>query len=356
MAHMTSILTIDKSALAANYKLFGSITGKPAAGIVKANAYGLGIDEVTSVLEAANCPLYFTALPDEALHLRTLTKRPIAVLGGLPSAPLRDFLRNDIIPALNSLGDIDIWRQAAELRGVAMPAIIHFDTGMNRLGLPAEETVTLLKEQERLKGLNVILIMSHFACADEKDHPLTAQQYKNFSTIARYFPRAQKSLANSSGIFRSPDYHFDIVRPGMALYGLNPTPETKSPVRPVVSLSSPLLQVKDVPAGQSVGYGAAHICTQKTKVGTVALGYADGFFRSNSGKGALYFKGQPCPIIGRVSMDLVTVDLGTHDAQPGDKMEVLGLRQSADDLAAISGTIGYEILTNLGARYKRVYK
>jgi alanine racemase len=351
-----SVLIIDLSALAANYALFQKTApGAAVAGILKADAYGIGMEKVWAVLENAGCPLYFTALPEEALALRCLTKKPVAVLGGIPGDNEDEFIHHNLIPVLNSLDDIEHWQKAARKHGIELPAIIHFDTGMNRLGLPECEAARLLAEPQRLENLKIMLVMSHFACADEKDHPLTARQYERFRDIAAHFPQAKKSLANSSGIFRDPRFHFDMARPGMALYGLNPLPETKSPVKPVVSLHTRLLQVKDVPPGETIGYGAAHECRGRTRVGTVALGYADGFLRSNSGKGALYFGDAPCPIIGRVSMDLVTVDLGVADAQPGDMLEVLGPHRDADALAAIAGTIGYEILTSLGRRYERVY-
>lgn len=352
---MTACLTIDLQAITANYDRLCDLTGSAVAGVVKADAYGLGALQVAAALEKTDCACYFTAFPDEALSLRAVAQKTIYALAA-PAPFIDDMIRRDITPVLNSLHDIALWRSAARRLERALPVALHFDTGMNRLGLPPEETGALFGDSSLLEGLRVDLVMSHFACADEKGPPMTARQYEDFKTIAVRFPQAKKSIANSSGLFRDSAYHLDMVRPGMALYGLNPAPEAPNPMLPVVMLDTPLLQVKTVKAAASVGYGATHKIRQETKIGTVALGYADGFLRSLGNHGALYFNGVRCPVIGRVSMDLVTVNLGEADARPGDRMEVIGPHQSADDLAAAAGTIGYEILTSLGGRYKRVYK
>jgi alanine racemase len=240
-----------------------------------------------------------------------------------------------------------------------LPAIIQFDTGMNRLGLGPDETRRLIDHTDLLEGVDVIMIMSHFLAADEAGDPHTPAQAARFAEIARHFPRALKSLSNSAGIFRDQDYHYDVVRPGMALYGLNPVPHESNPMQPVVSLHVPVLQTRLVKKGDVVGYSATYTFTQDTPMATVAMGYADGFLRSLSNKASLFWKGYPCPVRGRVSMDLVTVSLENipegqcpHD---GDMLEVIGPHQSADALAACAGTIGYEILTSLGQRYRRVY-
>ena len=230
---------------------------------------------------------------------------------------------------------------------------------MNRLGLGSVETDKLLREMEMLDGLDVVGIMSHFACADEKGHPLNDVQYGVFSEIARAFPNAEKSLSNSSAIFRDSRYHFDVARPGMALYGLNPTPEAQNPMQPVVTLKVPIVRTRIVYKDASVGYGATYRFEKDTPIATVSAGYADGILRALSNKGSFYWKGYHCPIRGRVSMDLTTVDLSAvpenERPRPGDFMEVIGNHQSADELAADAGTIGYEILTALGNRYERFY-
>jgi len=346
-----AFLRIDLAAVAANYSIIKNKVGPDCvvAGVIKADAYGLGMAKIWTALENAGCPFYFVATPDEAFALRHLTQKPIAVFGGVFRGAEEDFVRHNIIPVLNTMDDMERWRDAARTREVSLPAILHFDTGMNRLGF------TSLPDNIDDKNLDIKIVMSHFACADEKGHPLTAQQFSRFQTIATHFPHAQKSIAGSSGVFRSASYACDMVRPGLALYGLNPTPEVKNPMRPVVSLSARILQVKKIPAGETVGYGASFRADKEINVATVALGYADGILRSLSNKGALYYEGQACPVIGRISMDAVTVDMGTHMPASGTMLEVIGPHQSADDLAESAGTIGYEILTSLGARYHRVY-
>ncbi len=354
----TARLTVDLGAVARNYSIICTRIGPHcrAAGVIKADAYGLGMKEIWAALESQGCPLYFVATPDEALALRALTKKPAGVLGGVFPGIEEEFIRHNLWPVLNSLEDIARWQQAAVRRGLSLPAIVHFDTGMNRLGLPAHEAEILCGDPGRLDGVDVKMIMSHFACADEADSPMNAEQAARFDKIAAYFPQAEKSLANSSGIFRSPAYHHDLVRPGMALYGLNPTPEESNPMQPVVTLATRILQVKAVRAGETVGYGASYKFDRDATVATVALGYADGVLRSLGNKGTLYYEGRACPVVGRISMDLVTVAVEGAAPQPGQTMEVLGPHQSADDLAAAAGTIGYEILTALGRRYQRHYK
>ena len=357
--YSNNILTIDLSAIANNYRLFQNHVGEncQVAGIVKANAYGLGLQQVTSKLKELDCPQFFVATLDEAIELRKLHKKaPIAVLGGLTQKAEKDYFGNNITPVLNTFSDIERWQTLARKENKKLAAIMHFDTGMNRLGFNDTQTNELMEKD--LKELDVQLIMSHFACADKKDHPLTAQQATNFSKIAKHFPNAKKSLANSSGLFRGSSYHYDVVRPGYALYGGNPTAESQNPMQTVVKLDTHILQISECNKGDTIGYGATHTFNQKTRTATVAIGYADGFLRSNSSKAVLYYQGQPCPVLGRVSMDLVSIDIGNirniHPKQ-GDSVEILGPHQSIDNLADTAGTIGYEILTSLGSRYKREY-
>jgi alanine racemase len=356
-----SILEIDMAALAANYRLFQKKTGQDTsvAGVVKADAYGLGLKPVVEKLTDLGCPQFFVATLDEAITLRQFNqKTPVAVLGGLFKGAEEEYLTHDILPVINSPDDLNRWQKLANKTGTALPTILHFDTGMNRLGFSKKETYDLLEQSDKFKKLNVQLIMSHFVNADEKDDPITQKQADDFAVIAQYFPNVQKSLANSPGLFRSESYHYNLVRPGFALYGGNPTPETNNPMNRVVSLSTRILQLRECKSGDSIGYGSSYTFKENTKTATVALGYADGFLRSASNKATLYWRGQPCPVIGRVSMDLVTIDLSNlkqEQPETGDTVEILGPNQSVDDLATAAGTIGYEILTSLGARHKRVY-
>lgn len=353
-------LTIDLAALAHNYQSLKDRVEASCqiAGVVKADAYGLGADRIVPILERLGCPRYFTATPQEAINIRPLApSKPVAVLGGL-LGPAEEYLKHNIQPVLNSLREIEIWHNAATKIGRRLGAIIHYDTGMNRLGLGDDELRTLMLEPHRLNNLDVDLIMTHMACADEKNSRMTAAQYEKFRVFAAEFPNAKKSVANSSAIWRSANYHQDYARPGMALYGLNPVPERPNPMKAVAALDARVLQIRNVREGDSIGYGAATIMPYHGTLATVAIGYADGLPRSAAPDLNLFWQGKPCPVRGRISMDLTIVDITGHKPMPmpGDWLEVIGPHQSADDLAAAAGTIGYEILTSFGARMQRVYK
>lgn len=350
------LLTIDLSAVARNYAAIKTLVGPgcAVAGVVKADAYGLGMAAVAPVLERAGCDIFFVATLEEAIALRQLTGKRIYCLGGLYTGAEQDYIAHAIAPVLGSLAEMARWRNAALACGKALPCALHFDTGMNRLGMDKSDTHEVLAGHFDQNGLNIDLVMTHFASADAiDDNGQTAGQAAQFDAICAKFPNTLQSLANSSGLFRDARYRKSLVRPGIALYGLNPNPWTDNPMEPVVSLSVRLLQVREAAAGETVGYGASYTTDRPTRIGTVALGYADGFLRSGGNRATLYLDGHPCPVIGRVSMDLVTVDLGSSPAQPGAMLVVIGPHQDADALAAQAGTIGYEILTNLGRRWHR---
>ncbi len=351
----SSILTISLSAIARNYALFRSMTGANVAGILKANAYGTGAAPVFKTLRGQGCRQFFVATPDEGAGLRTHPAAgdcDIFILGGIYPGAEDFYAAHDLIPVLNGPEDLARWGDFGRKTGVILPAALHMDTGMNRLGfetLPALETLDLF---------NLKLVMSHFSCSDEKGHPANARQAADFAKIAAAFPDVPKSLANSSGLFRDKSWHYDLVRPGYALYGGNPVPEGKNPVEPVVSLKARVLQTRIVKKSRAAGYGESHLFDKDTTLATVACGYADGFLRGGNHSKMLYWNGQPCPVRGRVSMDLIIVETGHLAAPPqtGDWLEILGPHQGVDDLAADLGTIGYEILTSLGGRHHRVYE
>lgn len=363
------VLTIDLGAMADNYRQFQKVVGADCAvaGVVKADAYGTGLKPVVETLTKLDCPQFFVATLDEAIQLRAINdKTPVAVLGGLYHGAEKEYQARGIWPVLNSPEDIQRWGQLAREMNQALPAILHIDTGMNRLGLSAGESKMVMQSPDLLEGISVQILMSHFASADSQTHPQTQAQADAFAEIMTGFAAPKKSLANSSGTYRNSDYHYDMVRPGYALYGGNPTPETDNPVKPVVSLSARILQIRDVGKGETIGYSATHEFDDDAVCATVGLGYADGFLRSGSSRktdsgpeaATLFWQGQPCPIVGRVSMDLVSVDLtNINGPRPvaGDSLEILGPHQGVDDLAEAMGTIGYEILTSLGARYAREY-
>lgn len=352
----TAILDIDLDAIAENIRAIRARVAPACAvaGVVKADAYGIGLAAVARTHRACGTGSFFVATPDEGIALRAVIGDvpEIAVLGGVFHGAEDVYKHHGLSPVLNSPGDLQRWA----VTGDGAPAMIHLDTGMRRLGFDTREADALAADPQQLERVNITAIMSHFACADEKDHPLTAAQHARFDALVRAFPKMRKTLSNSAGIFVSRAYDYDMVRPGMAIYGLNPAPHAPNPMRPVVSLRARVLQIRDALKGESVGYGAAHICTAPTRVATIALGYADGFLRSLSGRGKVWAGDVPLPILGRVSMDLIGVDAGAAPTlKPGDWVSVIGPRQDADSLAAMAGTIGYEILTGLGPRYHRVY-
>ncbi len=341
-------LEIDLGAIAKNYRIIDALGNAQTACVIKADAYGLGMVQVAPILEKAGCRLFCVATLEEGITLRQiLPQAEIVILGGFYKGAEREYTHHNLIPVLNSPEEVE--RAQGQAR-----VILHFDTGMNRLGISKDEF-----DLEHYNALNIMCIMSHFACADEESHPMNEVQYQNFTAIAAHFPNIPKSLANSSGAFRDPKYHHDIVRSGMALYGLNPTPEQSNPMHPVVKLSPRIIQIRQAKVGDIVGYGATHCFDKDTKLATVSFGYADGISRALSSKGALYWKNYKLPITGRVSMDSISVDLSAipENEMPtaSDYLECLGENQRADDLATAAGTIGYEILTSLGNRYQRIY-
>ncbi len=350
-------LTIDLAAVAANYRFFreSCAPGCTVAGVVKADAYGLGMKQVAPVLEREGCRRFFVATVEEGIALRALTEHPVFILGGLWRGAEDAYVAHDPTRVLNSLEEVGRWRDRARRSGGKRPAILHFDTEMNRLGLGADETEKLTGDASLLDDIDVRCVMSHFACADEQDHPMNGEQAARFETIAARFPEIPRSLANSSGALRDKAWHYDMIRPGMGLYGLNPVPEQANPMRPAVTLQTRLLQVRNAQKGETAGYGATYRFVENARLGTVALGYADGFLRSGGNTAKLYYRDRPCPIVGRVSMDLVIVDLGDADAVPGEFLDVIGPHQDADALAAALGTIGYEVLTGLGRRWERIH-
>lgn len=355
----TAILGIDLDALADNYRLLTRRAGRAAvAPAVKADAYGLGAERVVPALAAAGASTFFVAQLGEALALRPLLPDArVCVLGGCLPGEERDFLAERLVPVLNSLEQVALWQGAARAAGRRLPALLHLDSGLSRLGLPAEEARLLATEPARLEGIALTAVMSHLACADEPGHALNETQRRLFLDWAAAFPGVPRSLAASSGMFLGADWCLELARPGYALYGGNPT-TGPNPMRPVVSLRARILQVRRVDSPTTVGYGASHRVRGPTRLATLGLGYADGFQRALSNRGRLHYRGQPLPIVGRVSMDLTVVDVSAlpeAEAQAGTLLDVLGPDQDLDALARDCGTIGYELLTQLGHRYQRAY-
>lgn len=354
-------LTVDLAALRDNYRrLRQRLDGVACAAVVKADAYGLGAARVAPALAGEGCRQFFVAHLDEALALRPLLGESceIFVLNGLPLGAEAEAGAAGVVPVLNSLAQLDAWAALARRQERVLPAVIQVDSGMSRLGLSPAELARLGEAPQRLAGLDLRLVMSHLACADEPAHPANAAQRASFTASRRLLPAAPASLANSSGIFLGPEFHFDLARPGVALYGGNPLPGAANPMRPVVRLEAKVIQVRELPAGAAVGYGYSYRAAAPMRVATISLGYADGWQRSLSNAGQAYFGEVALPLVGRVSMDSVTLDVSALPEAalpPGAVVELLGERQSVDAVAAAAGTIGYEILTSLGHRYHRRY-
>lgn len=355
--HATSVLTIDLGAVKANYRLLADkAKNAECAAVVKANGYGLGAEPVARALTEAGCTTFFVATLDEAIALRTvLAGSVIYYLNGLMPGEADACAEYQIRPVLNDPGQIDRWA-GFRFEKEAPPAGLQIDTGLSRLGLTPTEMKQVSADPERLKNIGIELVVSHLACADTPDHPLNAQQRDNFADATTGLPVPKRSLAASSGIFLGPGWHFDMVRPGAALYGVTPNRDKPNPMAQVVHLQAKILQVRDVDTPQSVGYGATRRFTGPTKVATVAAGYADGLPRSLGNEGTAYIGKIAAPVIGRVSMDLITLDIsGVPDAKPGDMVDLIGPLNDPDMDAEAAGTIGYEILTRLGRRYRRRY-
>jgi alanine racemase len=350
-------LTIDLPAIVANWRDLAA-RGAPGAvaGVLKADAYGLGAAEVGRALRVAGCRHFFVALLDEGIALRAAVGPGpmIAVLGGFAPGADGDAA---LTPVLNALGDVLTHAAAGRAAGVARRAILHVDTGMARLGLDTAELARVSADHGLLAGLDLHYVMTHLACADDPDHPMNATQAARFATACAGLPAARRSFANSSGLFLGPGFASDLARPGCALYGINPTPEQPNPMRGVVRLDAPVLQLRDIPTGTPVGYGATWTAPRPSRIATVAVGYADGYLRSLSGRAVAEFRGRSVPLVARVSMDLTTFDVtDLPQIAPGDRLTLIGGDGcSADEVAARAGTIGYEILTGLGARYARDY-
>jgi alanine racemase len=353
-----AILEIDLGAIVANWrKLTAMVAPAACAAVVKANGYGLGATEVVRALERAGCRRFYVATLDEGIALRDALgpMRQIAVFNGPLPGSARDFIASGLVPVLNDPGQVAAWEQAAD-DPIAAPWIIHVDTGLSRLGLAPAELDTLAGT---VRALAPQAIISHLACAETPEHALNATQRERFLAVRERVPGIQASLAASSGIFLGNDYHFDEVRPGAALYGVNPCPGRPNPMRPVVRLGAKIVQIRQIDSGDSVGYGAAHVMGEPGMLATAAIGYADGWPRSLSYRGCGWLAGKRVPLLGRLSMDLATFDVSAVEPAalyPGAMIELIGDHYGVDDVAADAGTIGYEILTALGARYHRVYR
>jgi alanine racemase len=365
LATASGVLTVDLDALVANWrKLEKTAVPAECSAVIKANAYGCGIEPVARALAKAGCKTFFVATLDEAAIARAaLPSAPLYVLNGFTQNSGDAYAKIDARPVIGELNELAEWDVFCRRTGWAGGAGIHIDTGMQRLGLTIAEAQGLIP-RIHAGDHGISLVMSHLACAESLNHPMNARQLVTFREAASAFSGVPASLSNSSGIFLGNPFHFDMVRPGAALYGVNPTPEADNPMLPVVDLKARIVQIRDVERGESVGYGGNWTTRRPTRLAIVSTGYADGYFRagsSNDGtRGAeVMVAGKRCPVAGRISMDLTAVDITDLDknaVRRGHLVTLIGDGITVDELAHHFGTIGYEVLTSLGSRYTRVYK
>ncbi|MEO6839827.1 MAG: alanine racemase [Bradyrhizobium sp.] len=365
LASATGVLTVDLDAIIANWrKLEKTAVPAECAGVIKADAYGCGAEQVARALSGAGCKTFFVATLDEARVVRAAApSAALYVLDGFFQNSGDAYAKIDARPVIGDLNELAEWDVFCRRSGWTGGAAIHIDTGMNRLGL------TLTEAQGIVPRINagdhgITLVMSHLACAETLNHPLNGKQIAAFREIASLYSGVPSSLSNSSGVYLGAPFQFDLVRPGAALYGINPTPEADNPMQPVIELRARIVQIRNVERGEGVGYGGTWTARRPTRLAIVSAGYADGYFRAASAndgtRGAeVVVAGKRCPIAGRVSMDLIAVDITdvpNSAARRGHMVTLIGEGITVDELAHHFGTIGYEVMTSLGRRYARVYK
>lgn len=358
-------LTIDLAAIEANWRtLAHELLTVECAAVVKANAYGLGLEPVTAALVGAGCKTFFVADIAEARRVRSrASEATIYVLDGFTPDWSDGFIEINARPVINSTTELAEWDAFVSARSWRGGAAFHVDTGMNRLGITVDEAAALAPRAQT-ENHGVALLLSHLACAESPDHPLNAKQNEVFRELHMLYPGIPASLANSSGIFLGSPTHYDLARPGAALYGVNPTPGRPNPVKSVVELTGRILQLRGIGRDETVGYGATWTAKRPSRIAVVALGYADGLIRAGSGTderpgGAAIVAGKRCPIVGRISMDLICIDVTDLPAgavHRGDLATLIGGDITVDDVAAAAGTIGYEVLTRLGPRNHLIYR
>ncbi|MDR3467932.1 MAG: alanine racemase [Xanthobacteraceae bacterium] len=355
----TGVLAVDLDALIANWrKLASRSVPAECAAVVKADAYGCGLPTVTAALATAGCKTFFVATLAEARAARAAAKAAtIYVLDGCFVGAAPAFAETNARPVIGDLAELAEWDAFCKQSGWSGGAALHIDTGMNRLGLSIAEAQALLPRiQSGDHGFT--LVMSHLACAELLNHPMNARQVRAFQDITLAYAGIPASLSNSSGVFLGQQFQFDLMRPGAALYGINPTPEADNPMQPVVILKARIVQVRDVDAGATVGYGATWTARRASRIAVIAAGYADGYLRAATGA-EVVVAGRRCPLVGRISMDLLAVDvteLPANAVRRGHMATLIGDGITVDELARHFGTIGYEVLTSIGNRFARVYR
>ncbi|HTK79027.1 MAG TPA: alanine racemase [Rhizomicrobium sp.] len=355
-------LSIRLGAIAANYREFRQRSASAeVAGVVKADAYGLGTMRVARTLAEAGCRTFFVARVEEGIALRPVVPNArILVLDGVVAGSTRALIEHRLVPVLNSLAEIESWSQAARAEKRALDCAIHIDTGMNRLGLPPDELAVLVeKTQRRLFGFNVVLCMSHLACADDPASSMNRMQLDRFKGALAQLPPAPASLSASAGVLLGKEYVFDVVRAGIGLYGGHPQITGENPFAVAAVATGRILQIRRVDRGETVGYGATFRVGRPSTLATVGLGYADGLMRAIGNKGQGAIAGMRAPIVGRLSMDVMTLDvtdIRSEAVSVGAEVEFLGDTISLEEFAGWAGTASYEVLTSFGRRLPRYYE
>lgn len=362
----TGQVVIDLGQIGENWRALARLVAPSHCGaVVKADAYGLGAARVIPALLGAGCSTFFIATPDEAEEARSLAPQArVLALDGLVPGAAEIFARVNVVPVLSTFADIEEWIRLGKKTGTRLPAAMHIDTGLNRLGLPASEVRRFAGDSRLRNSLDLKLIVSHLACADNPADAKNRIQLLAFETLSALFPGVARSLAASDGLMLGQGYHFDLVRPGYALYGGQANAAAPAPVLPVLMVTARILAVNAVARGESVGYSATWKAGRPSRIATIAAGYADGLPRSASSNGdrartQVLINGWRAPIVGRVSMDLITADITDlpEDAVgAGDEAMLLGPGLSIEEAGHEAGTIGYEMLTRLGRRFERVYR
>lgn len=357
-------LTVDLGALKRNWQALDKVSrGALTGAVVKADAYGTGITQASRAFYEAGARFFFAATPDEGIAVRAALPDDahIFILDGLFPGAASLYVGERLMPCIASIPMLEEWLQACLQSNQALPAALHFDTGINRLGFRLNETSIVKRMIEQI-GYAPQMIMSHLACADVPGHEKNRTQLALFTSVMAQFPGIPASLANSAGLMSNRENHFQMVRPGIALYGGRAVAGRRNPMAQVVRLEAPILMTKDVKTGETVGYGALQTMSRDSRLAIVGIGYADGFFRalssSNNHRGTnVVIHGTPCPVVGRVSMDMIGVDITDLPQIPvaGEMAEIIGEQVTADDHADAAGTIGYEVLTSLKGRYTRHY-
>lgn len=356
------VLHVNLQAITANWQLLAKqFSGRETGAVVKANGYGLGAMQVASALERAGCHTFFVATLDEALELRTaLPDVRIVVFHGVQMGEEFAFINHRIIPALASMAQIERWQLAAR-EHVHAASLVHIDTAMARLGLQPDEFFALMESApDILKHLRCAGLMSHLACSHAPEHESNAMQLGILQKIRALHPTMPISLCNSGGVFLPHAFHFDLARPGCALYGIRPQDDVPNPMAHTASWRAPILQIRTLTHAQAVGYGATQTLPAGAKIATVASGYADGYLRCLTAKAVGYIDEHCVPLAGRVTMDMLSFDVSAlpdNVLEGAEHIELLGDKDGirVDDLAEKAGTIGYEILTRIGTRVRRVY-